>query len=93
MPQGLQVWDANGVLTLDITNRLTKVVGQISTISNVAGSLTVPDTIGGGSVWFACQPNYKVILYQPYPPNVTLTGRTINWSAAPQAIIIEYGIY
>ncbi len=92
MPQGLQVWDENGVLTVDITNRLVKIVGRINTVSNVSGSLTVPSELGG-EVWFACQPTYKRILSIARPPTATVSGRTISWTSAPQAIIIEYGIY
>lgn len=92
MPQGLQVWDSAGNLTLDVTNRLTKIIGRIITTPNGSGAVTVPSDIGG-SVWFSCQPNYKRILSQPYPPNVTISDRTITWSGGQQAIVIEYGVY
>lgn len=52
VPQGLQVFDKNGNITIDVTDRLTQVVG-IYTIPRTSreGSITVPN-IGNNKVWF-----------------------------------------
>lgn len=53
VPQGIQVFDKNGNITIDVTDRLTQVVG-IYTIPRTSseGSITVPN-IGNNKVWFA----------------------------------------
>lgn len=53
VPQGIQVFDKNGEIVIDVTDRLTQVVG-IYTIPRTSseGSITVPN-IGNNKVWFA----------------------------------------
>lgn len=93
MPQGLQVWDEGGVEVLNITNRLTRHLGSIQTVANVAGSFTVPD-VTSGTIWVLPQASLRLLFdVRRAPPVVTLSGRVISWTAAPQAILIPYGVY
>lgn len=49
MPAGLQIWDANGNLMLDTTDRLTKVLGTVTTTtSDGSVAVSVPTW---GAVW------------------------------------------
>ena len=43
---GLRTWDANGVLTLDVTDRLTKILGTVTVrAQNNTGSATRVNTV------------------------------------------------
>lgn len=96
MPQGLQVWDANGVLTLDITTRLTRLVGSITT-GVVDGSYTIP--FETGSPFIVVMDNSQI--YTRRGPGVWLEGYIIRWafSTSPRAptprvsYTIKYGYY
>lgn len=52
VPQGLQIFDKNGKIVIDFTDRLTQIVG-IYTIPKTSreGSITIPN-IGNNKVWF-----------------------------------------
>lgn len=55
MPQGLQVRDASGILTLNITDRLTRILGRVegNTTTPTSGTITIPsDFLAGGDVFF-----------------------------------------
>lgn len=83
----------NGKLTIEITDRLTQLVGTYN-VTYSPGSFTVP---GEGSVFFLVSSGgweYKL-------PEVTLSGRTISWSrfvngspaTGPVNFSIIYGVY
>lgn len=77
MPQGLQVFDASGNLMVDVSNRLTRIMGIVST-GQVTDSITVPEFLTDGDPWF-CIHNYQ----RDYePPEVWVDGDTLNWSYA-----------
>lgn len=44
MPQGLQVWDADGVPQLDVTNRITTFIGTY-TITNANPRVVITSTL------------------------------------------------
>lgn len=95
MPQGLQVWDQNGVLRLTLNSRITRRIGAVTTVPNQSGSIVVP-TGAGDLIWAAPQPDYSLnAIIQSRPPIVTVnqSQKTISWNANPQTIQIDYGVY
>lgn len=98
MPQGLQIWDENGVLTLDITSRLTRLEGSVST-GVVNGSFVIP--LASGTPFIVVMDNSQI--YTRRGPGVWLDvpTRTIRWafSTSPTApsprvsYTIKYGYY
>ena len=90
MPQGLQVFDENGKIKVDMTKRLTKVLG-VMTIS------------GTGELTFEQYPNqhpWMVVLVHPFGVNnehpvLGITDRRIYWknTPAPYGGMILYGVY
>lgn len=50
MPQGLQVFDENGVCVLDVTDRLVKYLGVVQ-INGTNGSIT-NDELSDGDLWY-----------------------------------------
>lgn len=77
MPVGLQVFDANGNLEVDLTTRLTRIVGYIST-TTTDGYLTV--SIPSNTTLFVCViPHQLGSGYRP--PDVKLENNsTIRWA-------------
>lgn len=95
MPQGMQIFDANGNLTIDITDSISKIIGVVTTQANVAGSLNVPELAGGSRIFISKRATPPS---GPFPGNgkrceVTISGRTINWSAGRGPLEFSYGVY
>ncbi|HSX65387.1 MAG TPA: hypothetical protein VLF15_11710 [Pseudoxanthomonas sp.] len=91
MPQGLEVYDAQGRLVFDATTRLTRTIDQITIAAGSTGSVTIPAIQG--------LPFLFLHLDGGYVPIIDVTGQTISWS--PNAsypggmvdVIINYGGY
>nr|WP_092069553.1 hypothetical protein [Dendrosporobacter quercicolus]NSL47514.1 hypothetical protein [Dendrosporobacter quercicolus DSM 1736]SDL92505.1 hypothetical protein SAMN04488502_1011194 [Dendrosporobacter quercicolus] len=75
MPCGLQIWDANGNLTLDVTDRLTRVLGTFST-GTTDGSHT-DAALAFGTPWIHATSSYP---YNSYACQYTVSGTTISWT-------------
>lgn len=95
MPSGLQCWDANGLLTLDTNDSISKVIGTITTQQNVAGAVSVPAMEGGTRVFVF---RYAQPMIGGSPPSiprceVSVSGRTINWTAGQGPVTFSYGVY
>ncbi|MDR5774920.1 MULTISPECIES: hypothetical protein [unclassified Caballeronia] len=93
MAYGLRCRDASGNITVDITDRLTRVIGTFST-GGSDGSFTVNVT---GSVWFMVldDSQYSRTVLAPI---VTLSGNTISWTFpsttyGTRAVTVMYGVY
>ena len=76
MPQGLQVWNENGVLQIDVTSRLGILLGNVDTGTS-DGSITVSNFSLGTPYFFAT----ALSLIPPYGliPAVWVSGNTLNW--------------
>ena len=95
MPQGLQVFNASGVLTVDVTTRLTRITGGGNTTSNVAGSMNIPG-VESATAFFVCltTPHYPYNSVSTTSiPTFTLSGNTLNWTAAPGVASFMVGGY
>lgn len=82
MPQGLQIWDANGRLILDVTTRLTRVEGSVATgVAN--GSFQIP--LSSGEPFIIVEDSSGV--FSRFGPGVWLDGTVIRWefSSSPWA--------
>lgn len=85
MPQGLQVFDENGVCVLDVTTSLCRVIG-VETLTADHGSITVS---APGTVWAAVFSKDEVL--NTYPVSVTISGNVIHWQYKDTLIV--NGIY
>lgn len=75
MPQGLQVWDKNGVLTVDLTDRLGLAIGSVNTgTSN--GSIQVPQFQGNTPFYYALSLSDNAAS----SPRISITGTTLSWT-------------
>lgn len=79
MPQGLQCLDEQGRIVLDVTDRLTQVLGTVAVSPDANGSVVVPMTGANNEVWFffQCDNGGDVFRLQP---TFGLSGSTISWT-------------
>ena len=95
MGYGLRLRDANGNITLDTADRITREISVFSTGTS-AGSVYV-DT--PGDVWFAIVDLPSLSNgAQAAPPVVELNGKTLSWSwptttYGVRAVTVVYGVY
>ena len=81
MPQGLQCWNENGVLTLDYTERITRYFNTIIT-GNIPGSYT-DSRLSEGTPWYflrAIENNDYAGIYEQNAMYITISGNTIKWN-------------
>ncbi|MDR3427906.1 hypothetical protein [Silvimonas sp.] len=94
MAQGLQVFDAGGRLTVDVTHRLTKVFGASAVSGN--GSLGVPGMQGNTPFYFFVPNGFSFSLHA-YMPSFTWSGNTLSWSynygSDSQAVLVPGTVY
>ncbi|ROL86475.1 hypothetical protein BK640_29310 [Pseudomonas protegens] len=77
MPQGLEVYDENGLLVIAVTDRITKILGSIDSGLS-SGSLNVPElALGRPWVRAICYTNGTV---NEAPAAVSLNGTVISWA-------------
>ena len=91
MPQGLQIWNAAGQLTLDLNDRITKILGIITV--NAAGSLSDAGFALGTP--FCIVLNVNVALSPNRIATVTFSGTTMTWNNSGSGATAQliYGIY
>lgn len=80
MPAGLQVWDAAGVLRVDTSSRVAKIVGSVNT--NGQSGQTLTDTSRGTPFYYvnidrALQSNFDDF---EISPDVWFEGNTLKWN-------------
>lgn len=95
MPQGLQCWDSNGNMTLDVTDRLTRLLGTAETgVSN--GSIS-DENLSAGTPWFVLRDTSDYEMLTEATCSVTISGNTISWVFSSTGTKtnkkIVYGVY
>ncbi|MFD1556043.1 hypothetical protein ACFSHT_10460 [Paraburkholderia silviterrae] len=84
MPAGLQVWDANGNIILDVTYRVLRIIDSVRLSSGSSGNRFDDRLTQGG--WVSFQPD--VSLGDGYmsggviAPRFSISGNTLAWSYA-----------
>lgn len=78
MPQGLQVFDAGGNLTLDVTDRISRVLGVVTIAANASGSVSSAGFSGLSPFWF-CVP---LASFDSYLPEFSFDAgtNTLSWT-------------
>lgn len=99
MAAGLRCWDAQGRLILDVTDRMGRFVGQVST-GGAAGQI-VDAGLGTGTPFFHLilqpgqQEGYALVngaVVTRWRPTVTFSGTTMSWSEGVPSLI-TYGVW
>lgn len=86
------VRDATGRIKLDLSQRLTKVIGVTTTTPGFAGSIRV---VGyeNGNIWYSATPAVNESLTRFTSLSVNVNSGVISWGASPRAYTIMWGIY
>lgn len=82
VPQGIQVFDENGKTVIDITDRLTQIVGvKTMTKLETSGQINVANN-SNGKVWFSI----NMFGLQKNPYIMWVNGDTIHYTARQKEI-------
>lgn len=98
MAQGMQVFDANGKIRVDVTSRLQKYLGKVKIdASQTTGSIKNPE-LANGDLWYfflTATPNFTAKDTPRSVPTVTKSGDTLSWKFSNGAIscVLVYGVY
>lgn len=90
MPAGLETWDEFGRQTLQITDRLTQVLGMFDT-GTADGAVSVPSTGAGNEVWAQFIPYGTVTTYNNALPEFYVEGSTIRWQFSTSTSLFRQG--
>lgn len=98
MPVGIRIRDRiTGKITLDLTDRITRRVGDVQTGTS-SGFFDIPNTFPG-DLYFYCIQSAQ---YPRYAPTVSLVGRRLSWqfnagtgfpTSNRVSVTIVYGAY
>lgn len=92
MPQGLQVWDDQGRVLVDLSDWLGRLAGSASVTANTAGSVTNA-LIATGTPFFVWIPSAEeAVTGATSLPSVTFSGSTMSWTACPHSGALIYGV-
>jgi len=82
MAYGLQLWDAQGNLTLDTSHSVLRIIASVSVVGGSGGSVYDTRMASGG--WVAFQPdNYNGYLSGGLiRPQFSFSGGTLTWTYA-----------
>lgn len=74
MAYGIQVWDATGMLTLDLGDRITRIVQVIQLPVGTSGSVQLPE---GAPWWYSTPNNAATNAGSAYAPLVSVDGNNL----------------
>lgn len=84
-----------GVVLLEITDRITRILGSLST-GTTSGSYTVSTSLG--TAFFVCAVSSNFSATQT-TPSIVVSGNTVTWTFnnvagyTPTPVYIQYGVY
>lgn len=97
MPAGFEVWDADGNPIISITDRVTRVLGQVET--GASGGSQHHPSLSEGEPWAYVQIN-QALSFSYVAPSVYFSGNNIIWTydvdpshELPAPARIVYGVY
>lgn len=94
MSQGLQIFNENGICTLDVTDRLTRVLGEFETGTS-SGSL-MDNNLLTGTPWSVVSSlsDAGVLSFQSW--SISFSGNYLYWNTIgynPRNSKVIYGVY
>lgn len=99
VPQGLQVFDEDGNMIVDVTDRLSKYLGKFDT-GFEDGSIT-NDMLTEGNLWIVFvgyqYSSHEVWNDELHPPTFTVNGSVLSWTFPNSRYRVRfigyYGVY
>jgi hypothetical protein len=98
MSYGLEVFDVSGNTTLSVTDRLTRVIGEVIT-GKSNGSVTNSEFLNGTPFYVFVERMGLEEFSVRYWPQVTVSGSTMSWSFlggnsnTRVSVRLLYGVY
>jgi hypothetical protein len=100
--QGLQIFDAGGNVVLDVTDRLTRVLGEFET--GTSDGFITDTNLDYGTPWFIAKLNGSVTVKEGYnsyysssvPILISFNSQSLSWSFSGGSVAnhhIVYGVY
>lgn len=74
MPAGLQVFDSSGRITLDLTDRITRIVATITVPVGASGTIQLPE---GTPWWYTTPNNAAVSAGSAYSPSISVNANNL----------------
>lgn len=96
MATGLRVWDASGNLVVDVTDRLTRILGVVSMPANSSGSVVDDGFLTGTPFPIAIRSNGTTFFNgTSVAVSISFSGNTMNYSTTQTVAdyLIVYGVY
>lgn len=94
MSFGMQTRDAAGNISLDLAQRIGRILGTVDTGAGSSGNVTDANFANGTPFYFTLP---KGALSNWFNPNISIAGNTLSWSftgtSVPNDVRIFYGIY
>lgn len=95
MTVGIRIRDKNGNIVLDFNDRITRVLGSLTT-TTVNGSVSIPALAGGTPWYYINAPQQFNQTFQV--PDVTIDNNGISWSyrlnnKTNVGVSLIYGLY
>jgi hypothetical protein len=81
-----RLYNADGSLQVDLSNRLTRFIGAVSVSGT--GSIAVP-VLDGGTPWASLHADSSVVV----SAQASVSGNTISWNIYEGSAILVYGEY
>ena len=94
MPQGLQIFNAGGDLILDVTDRLTRVLGEFET--GTKDGRIIDNALTTGEPWFIAIGIDAYFTYGEMGCAITINENILSWTFSPGSRgnkKIIYGVY
>lgn len=91
---GLRIRDSRtGRVTLDLTDRISRITGNGTATAGVAGSMVIPD-YADGTPFFVCSDS-SAPSWQNWPPVFSLNLQTgvLSWTAGQKTVKFLVGVY
>lgn len=76
---GLKCWDADRNVTLDTSEKISRVRFKTDVAGTTAGNITLPDIVGKSSIQFAISLEAADLLDPKYAHIVSRNGSQISW--------------
>lgn len=96
MTFGLQTWGPNGEPDVEVSRRLTRYLGRLTTGTS-SGSLDIGSGVPAGSTFWIFVLDAVPASLNDRPPEIQLSGSVVTWSFGGstnrRSTIVFYGVY
>lgn len=96
MATGIRIWDASGNLTVDTTDRLTRILGYTTLAASGSGTVTDDGFLTGSPFYIAIRSNGgSVFNGTTVAVSISFSGNQMSYSTSQSVadFIIVYGVY